>query len=204
MPWPPPGPRGRQAWPHVGLLARKALGGARLDLDLGIGLGDGRQAILAALELLGQAHAVGKVGRVGLLGKRLQLLDLAFELCLDGLGVAIGQRTVTAGVGVDPGAAQADRAEAAELVLAGDHLEHLEKRPLEGLGEASSEAREGIVVGMAVGGDEAKRRVVVGRPLDLAAGTAAGGVSIDQQRQQGGGGVGKAGYPARRRRVPAH
>jgi hypothetical protein len=49
----------------VGLLARKALGGARLDLDLG--LGDGRQAILAALELLGQTHAVGKVGGVGLL-----------------------------------------------------------------------------------------------------------------------------------------
>jgi hypothetical protein len=33
---------------------RKALGGSPLDLDLG--LGDGRQTILAALELLRQAH----------------------------------------------------------------------------------------------------------------------------------------------------
>jgi hypothetical protein len=40
------------------------------------------------------------------------------------------------------------------------------------------------VVGMAVGGDEAKRQGVVGRPLDLAAGTAAGGVTVDQQRKQ--------------------
>jgi hypothetical protein len=36
---------------------------------------------------------------------------------------------------------------------------------------------------MAVGGDEAKRRGVIDRPLDLAAGVAAGGVAVDQQRQ---------------------
>ena len=51
------------------------------------------------------------------------------------------------------------------------------------------------MVGMAVGGDEAKRQGVVGRPLDLAAGVAAGGVTVDQQRQQGGGVVRKATPP---------
>ena len=51
------------------------------------------------------------------------------------------------------------------------------------------------MVGMAVGGDEAKRQGVVGRPLDLAAGVAAGGVTVDQQRQQGGGVVRQATPP---------
>ena len=52
------------------------------------------------------------------------------------------------------------------------------------LGEAPPERRQGIVVGMAVGGDEAKRQRVVGRPLDLAPGVASRGVAVDEQRQQ--------------------
>lgn len=48
---------------------------------------------------------------------------------------------------------------------------------------------------MAVGGDEAKRQGVIGRPLDLAAGVAAGGVAVDEQRQQGGGVIGLATPP---------
>ena len=40
------------------------------------------------------------------------------------------------------------------------------------------------MVGMAVAGDVTKRQRVVGGPLDLAAGVTAGGVAVDQQRQQ--------------------
>jgi hypothetical protein len=90
----------------VGLLAGVALGGARLDLALG--RGDGRQAVLAALEFIGHAHPVGDVGTVGLRGQRQQLLDLGLELRLDGLGMPIGQGAVTAGIGVDLGAVEAD------------------------------------------------------------------------------------------------
>ena len=54
------------------------------------------------------------------------------------------------------------------------------------LGEPPPECRQGVVIGMAVGRDETKRQGVVGRRLDVAAGKTAGGVAVDQQRQQGG------------------
>jgi hypothetical protein len=53
------------------------------------------------------------------------------------------------------GAVEADTAEAAELVLAGD-LRHGDEQLLEFLVEAPPERRQGVVVRMAVAGDEAK------------------------------------------------
>lgn len=158
-------------------------------------VGDGRQAVLASLELCGQAQPIGEVGAIGLLGQCQQLVDLALELRLDGLGMSIGEGTVAAGVGVDLGAVQAHRAEAADLVLAGD-LQHLGKDRFELLGEPPPEGAERVVVGMGVGGDEAKGQGVVGRPLNLAAGEAAGGVAVDQQCQQGGRVVGQTAPPS--------
>ena len=96
----------------------------------------------------------------------------------------VGQGAVAAGVGVDLGAVEADAAEAAELVLARD-LQHLHEHGFKFLAETPPEGGQGVVVGMAVAGEVAKRQRVVGRPLDLAAGITAGGIAVDQQRQQG-------------------
>ena len=174
------GPAGGELRLVVGLLAGVALGGARIDLALG--LGDGRQAVLAALELLGHAHPVGDVGAIRLLGQRQQFLDFRLEVRLDGLGVPIAQGAVTAGVGVDLGAVEADAAKAAQLVLAGD-LEHLDKHRLELLAEALAKVGQGIVVGVTVAGNVMKGQRIVCCLLDLAAGVTAGGVAVDQQRQ---------------------
>ena len=97
--------------------------------------------------------------------------------------MAIRQGAVPTGVGVDLGAVQTDRPEAAELVLA-RHLQHLHKGRFELLVEALAKPRQGVVVGMQIAGDEPKRQRVVGGPLDLAAGVAARGIAVDQQRQQ--------------------
>ena len=74
-------------------------------------------------------------------------------------------------------------------------LQHLHKGHREFLGEPSPEGREGVVVGMAVGGDEAQRQGVVGCPLHLAAGVASGGIALDQQRELPRGVVGQAAPP---------
>ena len=115
----------------VGLLSGGALGRPLFDLNLG--RGDRCQAILAALDLHGHAHAVGDVGPIGLLGHCQQLLNLALELGLNDLGMPIGQRAMAAGVRVD-----LDGAEAIELLLAGD-LQHLDKGVLKLLGETPPE-----------------------------------------------------------------
>ena len=118
-----------------------AVAGRDVGLAKAAGIG---QELFRPVDLLGQTHAVGKVGGVGLLGQRQQRLDLAFELRLDGLGVPVGQGAVTTGVGVDLGTVQTDGAEAAELALA-DDLEHLNKGSLERLGEASPNAPIALV-----------------------------------------------------------
>jgi hypothetical protein len=123
----------------------------------GLGRGDGGQAVLTALELRGQAHAVWHVRAVGLLGQRQQFLDLGLELGFDRLGVPIGEGTVAAGVGVDLGAVEAHRAEAAELVLARD-FQHLDEERFELLAETPPKTRQGVVVRMAVTGDVTKRQ----------------------------------------------
>ena len=100
----------------VGLLAQEAF--LRPCFDLGLGLGDGRQAVLTALDLFGKTHPVRHPRAVGTPSQLEQCLDLRLELGLDLLGMAIRQGAVPTGVGVDLGAVQTDRPEAAELVLA--------------------------------------------------------------------------------------
>ncbi len=62
---------------------------------------------------------------------------------------------MAAGIGVDLGPVQADGAETADLVLAGD-LQHLHKHRLELTREASAEIGQGVVVGMLITGDVTK------------------------------------------------
>jgi len=63
-------------------------------------------------------------------------------------------------------------------------LQHLNEDRSEFLAESAAESGQGVVVRMPVAGDEPKRQRVVGGPFDLAARMRAGGVAVDQQRQQ--------------------
>lgn len=74
------------------LILFEAHAGARLDLGLrGV---HGGQAILPALDLVGQVDAVGKFRLVGALGQCQELLHFGLELALEDLDVAIGKRAV--------------------------------------------------------------------------------------------------------------
>ena len=82
---------------------------------------------------------------------------------------------------MDLGAIEAQRAKTGEPVLAGN-LQDLDEARLDLFGKAPPEPREGILIGRAVGGNEAKRQRVVGRPLDPATGEASRGIAVDEQR----------------------
>lgn len=118
-------------------------------------------------------------------------MHFGLELRLDLLGMTMGQGMVPRGVGVNLGPIQADGAKAGQPVLTG-YLQHLHKDRGELLAEAAAEVRQRVVVRVLVTGNEAERQRVIGRPLDLAAGVGAGGVAVDQQREQQGRMVGIA------------
>jgi hypothetical protein len=84
----------------VGLLAFEAFLGPCF--DLGPRLGELRQTLLAARQLVGDRQAVGEVRPVGRLGLGQQVGHL--QLRLDPARMLVGQRAVPAGVGVDLGA----------------------------------------------------------------------------------------------------
>ena len=95
------------------LLGVIALDGTRL--DLGLGRGDRRQALLAPGDLRGDVHAIGcliAIGRFGTLGQRL---DLGAELRLQPRGIGIRQRLVLARIGLELGAIQGNGAELQQL-----------------------------------------------------------------------------------------
>ena len=99
---PQPWRRAPQAWPELGLLTVKAFLGPRL--DLGSGLGEFCQPLLAARQFVGDRQAVGQVRAVGRLGLGQQLGHFDLQLRLDLAGMLIGQRAVPAGIGMDLGA----------------------------------------------------------------------------------------------------
>ena len=67
--------------------------------------------------------------------------------------------------------------------LARQH-QHLHEQRLDLPQEAPPEGGDAVVVGLGVGGNEAKRHRVVASTLDLAAGVHPGGVAVDEQAQQ--------------------
>src|SRR4051812_19883140 len=95
----------------------------------------------------------------------------------------IRQRAVAAGIGVDLGAVERDRAQLQHPDLAGE-LQHLNEQRLDLSEEASPERRNGVVIRVLVGGNEAERHRIITRSLQLAAGEHAGGVAVDQDAQQ--------------------
>lgn len=102
---------------------------------------------------------------------------------------------MAAGVGVDLDPVETPGAEAARLVFPGD-LQHLHEHRLEFFGEAPPEGRQGVVIGVAIAGDVEKRQGIVGGALNLAAGAAADGIAVDQQRQERRRAVGRTAPPA--------
>lgn len=151
--------------------------------DLGFRLGHGRQAGFTAGDFLRQAHAVRHRRPIRLLGQIEQRAHFGLELAFELFDMAMGQRAVPRGVGVDPGAVQADRTQAEQAHFL-RHLQHLHEQTGQFVKKAAAEAGQRIVIWVGVGGDEAKGQRVMGGALDLAAGKHAGGVAIDQQRQQ--------------------
>ncbi len=167
-----------QAMGHAGDRLRSAR-----RVDLGLGLRDGTQTVLAAGNLGGHIHAIGRAGSIILLRPRQQVLDFLAQLRLDLVGMPPRQRLVLARVGSDLGAVQRNVAELEQLHLARQH-QHLHEQRLDLLQKAPPERGQRIVVRMRIGRHKAERHRVVGRALDLAARMHPVGIPVDQQSQQ--------------------
>ncbi len=163
------------------LLRFESFGGALR--NLGLGLRDGAQAVLAARDLGGHIHAIGRAGSIILLRPRQQVLDFLAQLRLDLVGVTPRQRLVLARAGSDLGAVQRNVTELEQLHLARQH-QHLHEQRLDLLQKAPPERGQRIVVRMRIGRHKAERHRVVGRALDLAARMHPVGIPVDQQPQQ--------------------
>ena len=152
-------------------------------LDLRARLRELGQTLLAQGQLFGNRHAVGDIGLVGRLGARQQIRHLGFQLRLELARVLPRKRAVTAGVGVDLRAVEADRSHLQHAHLAREQ-QHADEQPLDLLEKAPPKRGDRVVVGMVVGGDVAERHAVVSRPLKLAARKHPGGVAVNQNPQQ--------------------
>jgi hypothetical protein len=111
---------------ECGFLARVAR--LRAGFDLGFRCRDGGQLIFPAGNLGGDVLAFGQVAPVSLFGLGEQFLGFVFELGFELAGVPIGQGAVAAGVGMQFGAVEAERAEAGELVGLGNFQDLYEER----------------------------------------------------------------------------
>ncbi len=163
------------------LLALKTLFCPRL--QLGTGFSQLLQALVAQRQFVWYRHAVGNVGGVGGLRLGQQFGDLGFQLRLDLARAPIRKRAVAAGIGMDLGAIQANRAQPHHAHLARQQ-QHLHEQLLDLRQKPPPEHRNRVVVGMVIGGDETKRHRIIARPFQLAAGKYPGGITVDQHPQQ--------------------
>jgi len=156
--------------------------------NLGAGLGQRGAAFLAAGDFLGNGQAVLQRSGVGLLGLGQELLHFQFEL-LDLLpGARVAHGAVFAGAGQDLGAVGGDGelAQLQEFELLGQ-LQDLDKARGEQGFILAAKSAERVVVGMSVGGEQTHGHAVMGALLDAAAAESAGGVAVEEQRQEQGG-----------------
>ena len=193
---------------ELGLVLRKlaliTLLGARLDLRAR--LSDFPQALLAPRQFFGDRHPVGNLRRVRRLGLGQQFGHLGLQLRFDLARVLVRKRAVPAGVGVNLRAVQRHRAHLQNAHLARQQ-QHLNEQRLDLFQKPPPERRDGVVIGMIVGGDEAERNAVIGRPLELATRKNARRVAVDQQSKQHRGMIrrraGAAIIPAHRSKIEA-
>ena len=186
----------------VGLLAGIALGGARLDLRLG--LPDRCQTFFTTRQFLRDAHALGQRLGIGGLGASEHFLDFGFQLRLDLLRMPVGQRAMARGVGVNLGAIECDGAQFEQLHLPGND-QHLHEQCLDLFEKALAEGAQRIMIRLRVGGNIAKGDRIVRRRLNAPARIHARGVAIDEQAQHHcrmiGGGTGPTVLPGQRREI---
>ena len=145
--------------------------------------GDLRPALLAARQLLGDGQTIRQVGPIRRFGLGQQRGHLGPQLRLDLARMLVGQRAVTARIGMDLGAIQRHRPQLQHPHLAGQQ-QHLHEQCFDLREKASTERGDGVVVRMLVRGDEAEGDRVIGRPLQLAAGEHPRGIAVDQNAQQ--------------------
>lgn len=118
----------RQLGLMLGLLARETLLSPRHDRRPR--LGDLRQTLLAARQFLGDRHPVRNIRSIRRLGPGQQIGHFGLQLGLDLAGVLIGQRAVTARIGVDLRSVQPHRAHLQNAHLA-RQKQHLHKQTLD-------------------------------------------------------------------------
>jgi hypothetical protein len=147
--------------------------------DLRLGLRDLLQTLLAPRQFFGDRHPVGNVRRVRRLGLGQQFSHFGLQLRLDLHRVLVRKRAVPAGVGVNLRAVQRHRAHLQDAHLARQQ-QHFNEQRFNLLQKPPTERGDGVVVGMVVGGDEAERHAVVGRPLQLATRKHTRRVAVDQ------------------------
>ncbi len=142
---------------------RIALGGTRFDLCFG--LPDRRQAFFAPCEFLRDAQALGQGFLIGGLGTREPLGKLGLQPRFDLLGMPMGARAVTRGIGVDLGAIQGDRVQLEPLHLPGD-TQHLDEQRLDLLEKALADSAKRVVVRVRVHSDVTKGNRLISRRLE--------------------------------------
>ena len=179
-------------------LALITLLGARFDLRAR--LRDFTQALFAPRQFFGDRHAVGNIRRIRRLGFGHQIGHFGLQLRFDLARVFIRKRAVPAGVGVYLRAVQRERAHLQNAHLA-RQKQHLNEQRLNLFQKPPPERRDGVVVGMIVGGNEAERHAVIGRPLQLAARKNARRIALHQQPEQHRGMIRRR---ARAAIIPAH
>ena len=150
-------------------------------------LGD---AVLAALDFLGNGQPVLQRGAVGALGFGQQFGDLlAGQLhLLD--RVAVAHRAVFAGIGQNLGAVDG-HGEVAHLQHAGPRreFEHLVEGGTQQVLVLAPELTDRIVVRVGVGAEVAHGDVLISERFDAAAGEGARGITVDQEAEHHGGGL---------------
>ena len=119
---------------------------------------------------------------VGRLGPRGQVRDVGRELGAQLLRPVVAHGTDLGGVGVDLGTVDGHRANPQQPRLA-SYQKDVEERRLEGRTVLPPERRDGVMIGVGVGGYEAHAQIAEGGPLDPPRGEHAVGVGIHQQSQ---------------------
>jgi hypothetical protein len=155
----------------------------RTRLDHGLRFRDLGKTRLAPRQFLRDRHAIRRIRLVRRLGLRQQIGHLGLQLRLDLARVLIGQRAVTAGIGVDLGPVEPHRAHLQNAHLA-RQKQNLDEKRLDLLQKPPPERRDRVVIGVFVRRDEAERHAVVRRPLQLAARKYPRRIAINQKTQQ--------------------
>jgi hypothetical protein len=163
------------------LLVRETVSGPRLNLRPG--LGQLLQALLTARQFLGDRQAVGEIRPVCRFGLGQQVGHLGFQLRLDPTRMLVGQRAVTAGLGVELGAVQGHRAHLEQTHFACQEQDLSEQSP-DLLEKPPPKCRDGVMVGMFIRRDEAEGHGIVGRPLQFTAREHPGCIAVHPNAQE--------------------